>query len=766
MSAVLVPQSLVHDGPLTIFIGAHANVKSWNRKDLTWHQFLETLQIPKVTYETVEEYQLMDRTQRNKAKDVGGYVGGILEGNSRSKNSVVSRQLIALDLDDATNPEMLWEMFNLGYGCAAAVHSTHSHTPAHPKLRLLIPLSQSVSPKTYTKVSEHIASSLGISQFDKTTYEANRLMYWPSICKDGEYIFNFTDAPWLDVESILSELREDELTALATSRDPASLPGTEGKFCKKYTVQAAIEEFLPDVYQAVGEGDRYQFLGSHSTGGLVIYEGGNYAYSHHRKDPAEGKPRNAFELVRIHKFQNKIDENSGQITQVLSDDDSYKAMCTWIKENSICEVVEWLDELDVDKKGAPASTINNIRTIITKDPDVSEAYYYDEFADKVIVTADFPWLAYMDRTSIQWTDADDAGIRGFLENKYDIVDFGKTNDAFCLATVDKKIHPVKEYFKTLIWDGKPRADTLFVDFLNAEDTPYVRSVTRKSLIGAVARIFKPGCKHDHVLVLVGPQGCRKSQTIARLGLDWFSDSLATMQGKDAYELLQGKWLIELSEMAAAKKADLELIKSFLSKTSDNFRAAYARRPVDRPRQCAFFGTTNDAEFLRDPTGNRRFWPVKVSKVDQAKYKELNAEYIGQVWAEIIKAYNDNEIWYLDEVMEEKAKEVQMEHTVVDNRLGLIVEFLASLVPRNWNKMTQEERMLHYATGTIDEEDGIKRDRTCALELWVELFKGQVKDFTPAKAIELNNLLKRIPYFRPSSKVIVGWCGTQRGFIRE
>lgn len=267
------------------------------------------------------------------------------------------------------------------------------------------------------------------------------------------------------------------------------------------------------------------------------------------------------------------------------------------------ENTEWVQALEINPRtGKPAATVDNVFLILTHDPRLKGRYYYDEFRARPIVCGALPWDTSSHRVSASWLDTDDAGLRWLLERDYKIDSAPKVRDAVDLAIDSNKIHPVRDYLHSLEWDGQPRAEMLFIDYLGAEDSRYTRAVTRKALIGAVARILRPGCKHDHMLVLVGPQGCRKSTTLAKLGKQWFSDSLYTMTGKDAYEQLQGNWIIELAEMAATRKAEIEQIKQFVSKQEDTYRAAYARRTQSHPRQCAFFGTTNDDEFLRDPTG--------------------------------------------------------------------------------------------------------------------------------------------------------------------
>ena len=447
----------------------------------------------------------------------------------------------------------------------------------------------------------------------------------------------------------------------------------------------------------------------------------------------------------------------------------YKAIVASLELDEDVDDTDWLHELTVTDKGKIEATIANVCVILRHDPELKGKYYYDEFKDRMTVCGDLPWQALSARVSDGWRDSDDAGLRGYVEKKYHIDSANKVSDAVSIVMLEHSRHPVREYLQSLQWDGTKRADTLFVDYLCADDTEYVRTVTRKALLGAVARIMAPGCKHDHTLVLVGPQGCRKSTTLAKLGKSWFSDSLYTVSGKEAYEQLQGFWIIEVAELAAfsGRKTELEQIKQFLSKQSDSYRAAYARRTQERPRQCVFFGTTNDDEFLKDPTGGRRFWPVIVKGAERSVADALDEEIIDQIWAEIVVRYNAGENWWLDEKMEAEAKKIQDAHTEQNGKQGLIEKFLDTLLPEGWERWDLDHRRNFWEDGFEDESKGtVVRTKVCALEIWQELFKGDVKSYTQLQAREINNILRRLPGWKSSTSVDCGEpYGRQRGFVR-
>lgn len=789
-----------YDGPITIATGSSRKSVSWKNEELLWSALAKRLETVLRTQETQDEYKSMPKAKRDEIKDVGGFVGGTLKGGRRKAENIIERRLLTLDLDYVSAKDSPWDTVELIVGSAAVMYSTHSHTPRAQRLRLVFPLSRAVTPDEYTAIARRIAGDIGIDLFDDTTYEPHRLMYWPSASLDGEFIYKCLDGPWLDADETLSRYhdwkdssewpvssrKQNVMQRLAAKQgDPTEKSGVVGAFCRVYPIEDAIETFLSEVYIKCGE-DRYTYAGGSTAGGLVLYENGKFAYSHHGTDPISGKLCNAFDLVRLHLFGDKDDDivpgtpviklpSYTAMTELAIADTAVRhdLALTRLRELSDKwddvpeEDTDWLAQLTVNSRGLFESTINNVYLILLHDPELYDRYYYDEFKERPIVSGDLPWEKLMARSSPCWTDSDDSGLRQYIEMHYKIDSAVKIRDAVELAMLSHKRHLVREYLQGLEWDGLARADTLFIDYLGAEDSEYVRTVTRKALLGAVARIFSPGCKHDHMLVLVGPQGCRKSTTLAKLGRTWFSDSLYTVSGKEAYEQIQGYWIIEMGEMAATRKAELEQIKQFMSKQTDSYRAAYARRTQEHPRQCAFFGTTNDDEFLRDPTGGRRFWPVTVTDRGKEMGDSLDEPTIDQIWAEIVIRYKAGENWYLDEKIEAIARKVQEEHTEMNGKQGIIENFLETLLPENWDSMDLDKRLLFWSGGFGDTEKGTEvRQKVCAIEIWQELFRGDPKTFTQAQAREINGMLRRIPGWKSQSSVNCGVYGRQRAFIRE
>lgn len=790
---------LKHDGKINIATGASRLALKWTNTELMWSEFLGRLSVPLRTQESMAEYKALPKAKRDAIKDVGGFVGGRLTDGRRLAESIETRSLVTLDLDSIPPGTDIWPVVQV-IDCAAAMYSTHSSTSAGERLRVVIPMAHAVTPDEYGAIARRIAEYIGIDYCDDTTYEPSRLMYWASCPYDAEYVFKYNDSPFLDPEEILATYsdwsdvtkwpvssRRDQLqkTNAKKQGDPTEKHGILGAFCRVYDIPEVIEKYLPEVYSRTASPNRWTYNAGSTTGGLVLYESGKFAYSHHGTDPVSGLLVNAFDLVRLHKFKDlDIDEPENTVITKLP---SYKAMIDLaVSDEEVAyqlamdkvegafddepeENTEWLKKLEVTSKGMIASTITNVSLILLNDPRVSGSFFFDAFKERPIVSGDLPWIKQKDRISPVWSDTDDAGMRQFLEHEYKIESAAKIRDAVDLAMLERTRHPVREYLEGLVWDGEERLETLFIKYLGAEDSVYTRAVTRAALIGAVARIMTPGCKHDHMLVLVGPQGCRKSTTLGKLGKDWFSDSLFTMAGKDALEQLQGYWIIELGEMAAARKSEVEQIKSFISKQVDSYRSPYGRRVQDHPRQCAFFGSTNDDEFLRDATGARRFWPVVVTDTGRVMADYLTNIIVDQIWAEAVQAFKAGEQWYLSEEAESQAREIQDAHTEESAKAGLIREFVERKVPLDWNTRNLDERVMYWDGDFESDEPEALTERTkiCAIEVWCELLHGDLKQFTQVQAREINAVLSRLPKWKKARGLNYGECyGRQRGFIPE
>lgn len=792
---------------LRIATGNSRTTKIWKNTTFTWEALVERLSTTSRTPESQGEYKNMTKSQQDKIKDIGGFVAGKLKNGSRKAENVESRDIITLDADFAAVD--FCDQLDIFLSCAWCVYSTHKHTPEKPRLRLLIPLDRSATAEEYEAVARKIADTIGIDQFDDTTYQPHRLMYWPSTSMDGEYVFRTGKGEFLSVDSILQQYkdwtdvsewpvsgrtlqRKDRL--LKKQEDPCSKNGIVGAFCRTYNVEEAMEKFLPGVYVPCAMEDRYTYAAGSTAAGAVIYDDGKFIYSNHATDPAGGVLCNAFDLVRLHKFR-ELDEEAAEGTPTvklpsylemreLASNDAEVRM-TLHKEKlagsqkdfagiSIAEDEDddsWVLEMDVDGKGNYMATIHNAKMILSHDPLLKGKIRKNEFTKKYRVFGALPWNT--DERERDWEDNDDSGLRYYIEKVYQIKGKANIEDAWGLVANENRYHPVRDYLESLVWDGVPRVETLFIEFMGAEDNAYTRAVSRIALTAAVARIFAPGIKYDNVVVLVGPQGCGKSTILKKLGRDWFSDTLTTMQGKEAYEQIQGFWIIEIGELAAMKRYEVETVKQFTSKSEDSYRAAYGHHVETHKRQCVFFGTTNTYDFLKDMTGNRRFFPVDVHPEKAAKdvWNDLDAKTVDQIWAEAVSLFRNGEKFYLwDEDIKRMAEEVQDSHLEESPLTGAVLAFLDKKIPKNWDEidLCAKRDFIRGESFVSDIKGEVYRDKVCALEIWCELFNGERKDLSRQKSKEINDIIEKTGEWIRAKKSLrfSGAYGVQKGFIRK
>ena len=776
----------------------------WKYEEMELDEFKKHISSTIRTCETMAEYANLPKVQADDIKDVGGFVLGKLKDNRRKKDCVINRSALSLDMDYAT--EYIIEEMKKSFTFKCYFYSTHKHTKEKPRLRLIIPLSRTVSPDEYTAVCRKVAEEINIEMFDDTTYEPSRLMYWPSTSKDGEFVFEEIGEKLLNPDEVLGKYKDwtnskewpistRQKTIIETNvkkqADPLDKDGIIGGFCRTYDICHAIDTFLPHVYEKSEISGRYNYIPATSQGGLVIYDD-KFAYSHHATDPACGKLMNAFDIVRIHKFSHLDDktadkENSCQSSfksmqeLALSDE---KVKLQLAKERQIVAQSEfsifnideddesWQATLELDKHGMVKNTLSNLANIIRYDKNLRNIVYND-LKSSIDVKGKLPWK----QAKPGWNDADLSCIKLYFERIYKLWSPSKFKDALLGVVSSERIyHPIKEYFSTLTWDGNPRIDTLLIDYLGADDNEYVRAVTIKTLCAAVARIYEPGIKFDSILVLNGPQGIGKSTLFSVLGKNWYSDSLtiSDMKDKSSAEKLQGYWILELGELAGIRKVDVETVKSFITRTDDKFRQSYGVNVENHPRSNIIVGTTNSEDgFLRDVTGNRRFWPVHVT--GKGKYKLWDLKDVDQIWAEAIVRYKEKEELFLkgDTLVEANIAQKQaMEH---DEREGIILEYLEKLLPENWNSMDlYERRNFIHGSGDLQSNEfggSVKREKICIMEIWCECFGNNRQDLKRGNSYEIEGILNRIGGWdklssNKSGKTRYPLYGPQRTFVRK
>lgn len=769
----------------TIATGNSRKEKYWKNTDITWQEFLDRVKSPYHTSETAAEYRKMSKSKQDEVKDVGGFVGGKLKDGRRKNSCVECRSLLTLDMDYAKAD--IWDYISMFFDYACCIYSTHKHTSEAPRLRLIIPLLRAVSSDEYQAVARKVAEDIGIEQFDNTTYEPARLMYWPSVSSDGQYVFEAQEGTLFDPDEVLSRYKDWKDTSswpvserinkerkkqAEKQGNPREKKGVIGAFCRTYSIPDVIEKFLSDIYVPCDIPDRYTFVSGSSSGGLVIYENGDFAYSHHATDPVSGKLCNAFDLVRIHKFGKMDDEAPDGTTAAKLP--SYKAMQEFaindckVKRNIVTEKIteaewdfkeeeDWVEKLQMNKNGQITDDLQNLVLIIQNDENL-KGIAYNQHRDGIDVKGNLPWK----QIKKGWNDSDMSALKVYFNKTYGIWSPTKIKEALIAVAAERAYHPIKEYLISLPdWDGIERIDTLLIDYLGAEDNEYSRAVIRKSLAAAVARIYEPGIKFDSVLILSGPQGIGKSTFFSRLGGKWFSDSLTItdMRDKTAAEKLQGYWLLELGELAGIKKTDVETVKSFVSRTDDKYRASYGVNVESHPRQCVIVGSTNNENgFLRDITGNRRFWPVRVSGNSSKRAWELKD--IDQIWAEALSVYRNGEDLFLKGYEAQKAISEQADAMEADDREGLVREYLEKVLPEKWNSMDLYERRNFLSGGDFGSTEigTVKRTLVCPMEIWCECFGKDSANLKKADSYEITAIMAKIENWRP-------YDGTKSGTTR-
>lgn len=814
---------------LDIAVALRRNQRRWINRKMTWDQLVERFSETQRTNETFREYLRAPKTLQADIKDVGGFVGGYLDGGKRSPSTVRHRQVVALDIDesDLTLEDGLFDKILKGIPYELVIYSTHKHAPEKPRIRVVFPLDRPVSADEYEAISRYLAGEVGIDFFDPTTFQPSRFMHWPSTSSDGEFFFHYEMGAVCPADEILSRYVDwKDISAwprLATEEasihketgqlgDPTEKEGLIGAFCRAYNVEEAIELFLPNVYEKTDTG-RYTFLDGSGASGGIVYGDGKFFYSHHSTDPVGGKLVNAFDLVRIHKFggldtdtekpmskresfiemsnfaikdnrvTSELDAVAGTLKNAIYMDfadelseadwlgdpidvveDVFKKEVETVNLGNVPEFYKpafkgelpgginetnWKDSLERDKKGNIEPKITNLKLIILFDEDLKGKIALNDFENSIYVTGALPWNP---STSLRmWEDSDEAGLRELLETKYDVYHVSKVVDAFVLSATYNRFHPVREFLNNLEWDGKERLDTLFIDHMGAEDTAYTRAVTRKAFTAAVARVMQPGCKFDYVLTLIGAEGLKKSSLFAEMGGRWFSDSFTTVEGTRAFEQLQGSWIIEIAELSAFNRAETNHIKAFITKRTDKYRSAYGKLVRDYPRQCVFFATTNDYAFLKGTTGNRRFWPIEVTKRFQgnavAEKSANGAEAIlglpiQQLWAEAKYRFEKGEKLYLSDDLEHVARQMQENFAEEDTRLGDIENFLEMKLPLNWDAMSRMERR-DFINGDSMFEGVETRNFVCINEIWEECLGMDKRDLTPFKSKEITGLMQKV-----------------------
>lgn len=431
------------------------------------------------------------------------------------------------------------------------------------------------------------------------------------------------------------------------------------------------------------------------------------------------------------------------------------------------ETPEWMAELKRNPKtGKIEETRTNAQILIRNLPAFKGKLGYNPMRDSITVDGGLPWRERRvqcneeSKTSLdhlftdavkreketEWNANDWPDFYAYMERLGFATGKQKTNGlldhALLSVALEHEHHPIKSYLSSLVWDGTERLDTLFIRWLGAEDTPLNREITKLWMIAAVDRVVRPGCQFDSMLITVGPQGIGKSRLLRILSQGFYTNSLKALEvGKTAGEILQGVWIAEIGELDAMRKSEQTSIKNFLTSTSDRFRAAYARDAVTHPRQCVFAGTSNKGAFLRDETGERRYWIMKVKGTGDKGLLQGFEKEVDQLWAEAVVLWKQrmfgyrepgqlesevNTHLYLTGEMEQSMTQVQTIYKLPDEDRIDVLGYLDTLRPDNWYDLPAYERQSFAQNNWVGDQEKctLRIDRVSIREIAYELMREE------------------------------------------
>ncbi len=608
---------------------------------VTWRQFAARFLQPKRTACTMDTCGKGGHIEVNKDgkpigcrhKDAGYYVPATF-ATGRKKRDVKSVWFLVVDADHLSNAELA-EVFARLEVYQYIAHATHSDRPGDRCVRIVIPLSRPVSAADWPRFWITAMTTLGMPA-DPSCCDAGRLYYWPARPSDAEYLCEVHDGEPLDVI---------EIAKRAPAEDPR-----------------VADHLDLDDEGMVGEGQRHAMLVS--TAGALRARGAGLAeilaaltIANRRCNPPKGDSeladiaRWASEQPVGEKWATKPPADSADAAEELGRDEQFKL------------------EPAGKRMGLPISNQKNITLALRK---LGVTVRYDTFGDREIVSG-------LDGYG---PDLDDAAMvrlhllidqrfvfRPVKEFFYDVISDQARQNSF---------HPVRDYLDGLRWDGAKRIDRWLIDYAKANDTAFVRAISRIVLVAGVRRVRQPGCKYDEMLVLESEQGTNKSSALGALAGrdDWFTDDLPLgADTKRQMETMGGKWIIEAGELKGMSKGDVAALKSFLSRRVDEARMAYGRKKKVLPRQSIIIGTTNETQgYLKDSTGNRRFWPVSIGAFDAGAIRRDR----DQLWAEAAVAEAAGESIRLDPKLYAEAAIEQESRRVDDPFVMLLHTALADL----------------------------------------------------------------------------------------
>lgn len=774
-------------GAYPVAYAAKPNDAHWQPDTVTWDQILEWVAKPA------------------KRKECGNYILATLEVTEKvhagadgpctdvhRDNRSVSRRsaVLALDIDQPdTGFDVVVEMLLADY--TYVMHTTHSSTPSEPRYRLLIQTDRDMAPDEYVEATAAMAKRLGYDQFDTGSFQAARFMFKPATRKPEWYDTWINEGRPVEVEDLLAEYDRD-LTDLPApkpgknKRDPYEIEGPVGAFNRVYEDLDDLIETYNLPYEKLSD-DRYTLQGSSAEAGFGPVSGaaGLY-YSHHANDPAYGVTCSAFDLVRLHWFKeedegtdpktpvNRLPSNEAMLGQATRDPRVVSEMFGAVTdafgpiegEDEDPADHSWRASLSLTRQGRFQDTIGNW-DLIRKHDRVFNMLYFNMLSMSPEVGGRLPWREVTPLTRT-FDGSDHAFLRDYIERTYQFRCSKEQVDHLVITAANTRpVSPIKDYLEALVWDGVERVET---SLPGAADTRYNRIVARKILAAAVARVYEPGLKWDHTLVLHGPEGIGKStwiEKLANVGLPerrTYHYTLGPLNSKDTLLAMHMSWIVVADEGHSLRKADNDAIKEFLTRNHDVFRMPYDRDTVVHPRQCVIWSTTNDDTFLRRQEGNRRFLMVRC--LERFDIEGMTPDLVDQLWAEAVAMYKAGEQLYLTDAEARLASLERDPFLEEDSNMGVIENFLATPIPMDWWEKAPESRVAWLedrAQGFEKDGDNIV-DRTCTRQLWHEALRQRIPP-RRQDLLEISASLKALGWVSSGHHRFPGY-GTQTVFVRQ
>lgn len=758
----------------------------WTAETATWYEILDWAKSPATT-KASGAYLAGTLGPCPCSTDTCGCDGDGCQHLARRKQSIVSRSMLTLDADTPT-PGFRAAVGALGVH--ALVHSTYNSTTAEPRYRVIIPLDREVGPDDYEHCAAIVVSAIGVEHFDDSTRQAERFMYRPAAGQLTAYEHEDHGGDILKVDALLAETVDPAMQPPVRSsrnkRDPYEISGAIGAFNRAYEVDEAIEAYsLP--YESAGA-SRWHLVGATSTAGMGPVAGApGLVYSHHSGDPAGGQAVSAFDLVRLHlyadldlavKAETPVNRRPSHEAMLALAGKDPLVVAEMVGDTFKVETVEaeveadrapggpedWVYGLALnDKNGKVLASVENWDLIREHDIAFS-GLYFNALTSSVETSRDLPWRK---------TDAaaggpvfgtvDYVNLADHLERRYKIRPTPTVAEGLVLVTAhERRVSPIREYLENLSWDGTERVETCLP---GVKPSTYSRMVARKVLTAAVARIFEPGIKWDHSLVLHGKEGLGKTWWIEKLARGWHGP-LGDISNKDTLLSMARTWIVIADEGHSLNSKNHEAQKEFLTRTSDLIRQPYEKETRLYPRHSVIWSTTNDDVFLKRQEGNRRFLIVRCE--DRVDFDSMTDAYIDQIWAEAVEIYRAGESLYLTREDSALAVEARDSYTEENALVGPIVEYLEALVPTDWDSMSPGDRALWYRNYLAGNADPGTRpiDEVCTKQIALEALGWDSQRTGRYDLAEVSTALREIPGWAPrtGTKRLPGY-GPQRVHVR-